>query len=130
MLIVKPIEDKQTQQKICEECKVAFDPELLACSAYEEDRLLGIFQFEFSNGKAVIHDIREKPGVDDFEAMFIMTRGCLNFIDLCGYHLACCTSDACEIPLLKATGFKEVSSGYFEIDLTDAFTSKCEHCKK
>ncbi len=129
MLIVKPIEDKETQRKICEECGVKYDAAFLACSAYDGDKLIGIFQFEFSDGKAVIHDIREKPGVDDFEAMFIMTRGTLNFIDLCGFHLACCTSDAASVTLLKATGFREIEKNYFEIDLTDAFISKCEHCK-
>jgi hypothetical protein len=129
MLIVKPIEDKAIQKQLCEECRAVFDPEYLACSAYDDEKLVGICQFEFSGDRAIIHDIREKPGVDDFEGMFIMTRGTLNFIDLCGFHIAECTSAAGEIPLIKATGFNEIKSGHFEINLTEAFTSKCEHCK-
>lgn len=129
MLIVKPIEDKIAQKEMCEACGAVYDAELLACSAHVGDDLVGICQFEFHDGKAIIHDIRQKPGIDDFEAMFIMTRGALNFIDLCGYHVACCNSDAGDDTLIRAAGFKEIRSGYFEIDLTDAFTSKCEHCK-
>lgn len=129
MLIVKPIEDKETQKKICEECCAEYDAELLACAAHVDGKLVGVCQFEFSQGKAIIHDIREKPGIDDFEAMYIMTRGALNFIDLCGYHRACCTADAASVVLLRAAGFKETEKNFFEIDLTDAFTSKCDHCK-
>lgn len=129
MLIVKPIEDKISQKEMCEACGAVYDAEFLACSAHVEEELVGICQFEFSDGKAIIHDIRQKPGIDDFEAMFIMTRGTLNFIDLCGYHYACCNASAGDTTLIKAAGFKEVKEGYFEIDLTNAFTSKCEHCK-
>lgn len=129
MLIVKPIEDKAMQKEICEACGAAFDIELLACAAHVADDLVGVCQFEFSGDKAIIHDIRQKPGVNDFEAMYIMTRGALNFIDLCGFHFAECTADAADVTLLRAAGFKEVASGRFEIDLTDAFNAKCDHCK-
>lgn len=129
MLIVKPIEDKAMQKQICEACGAVYDVELLACAAHVENDLVGMCQFEFSGDKAIIHDIRQKPGVDDFEAMFIMTRGALNFIDLCGFHRAVCSADAGDNTLLRATGFKEVSENQFEIDLTHAFDGKCDHCK-
>lgn len=129
MLIVKPIEDKSLQEEICKECGAIYDAEFLACAAFVDDKLTGLCQFEFSKDKAIIHDLREKPGVDDFEAMYIMTRGALNFIDLCGFHTARCTADAGSVTLIRAAGFKEIEKNLFEIDLTDAFTSKCEHCK-
>ena len=129
MLIVKPIEDKAQQEEFCKKCGAHFDAEFLACSAHVSEELVGICQFEFKDGKAILHDIRQKPGVDDFEAMFIMTRGTLNFIDLCGYHTAVCNESAGDVTLIKAAGFKETDDGFFEMDLTDAFTSKCDHCK-
>lgn len=129
MLIVKPIEDKTEQKRICEACGAVYDADLLACAAHVAGDLIGVCQFEFSGDKAIIHDIRQKPGVDDFEAMFIMTRGALNFIDLCGFHRAVCSGDAGDQTLLRATGFKEVGENQFEIDLTHAFDGKCDHCK-
>lgn len=129
MLIVKPIEDKETQKQICAACGAVYDAEFLACAAHVEENLIGIFQFSFAKDHAIIHDIRQKPGVDDFEAMFIMTRGALNFIDLCGYHKATCTSEAADPTLLRATGFHEIAENIFEIDLTHAFDGKCDHCK-
>ena len=129
MLIVKPIEDKQTQKEICEACGAVYDVELLACAAHVGEELIGVCQFEFSGDKAIIHDLRQKPGVSDFEAMFIMTRGALNFIDLCGFHRAECTADAADATLLRAAGFKETKKNFFEIDLANAFDAKCSHCK-
>lgn len=129
MLIVKPIEDKNLQKEICEACGAAYDPEFLACAAHVGDDLIGVCQFTFSNGKAIIHDIRQKAGINDFEAMFIMTRGALNFIDLCGFHYAICSGDAGDNTLLRAAGFKETTPGHYEIDLTHAFDADCKHCK-
>jgi len=129
MLIVKPIEDKKTQKEICDACGAVFDAELLACAAHVEADLIGVCQFAFSGDKAIIYDLRQKPGVNDFEAMYIMTRGALNFIDLCGFHRAVCTADAGDVTLIRAAGFTEVEKDHFEIDLTNAFTGKCDHCK-
>ena len=128
MLIVKPIEDKPTQKEICEACGAVYDAELLACAAHVEETLIGVCQFEFSGDKAIIHDLRQKPGIQDFEAMYIMTRGALNFIDLCGFHRAECSGDAGDVTLIRAAGFKEISDNHFEIDLTHEFDGKCTHC--
>ena len=125
MLIVEPIQDKRKQEELCRICGAEYDPDLLACSAFDGDKLIGICQFEFKSGYALIHDLRQCPGVNDFEAMFIMTRGALNMIDLCGFHRAQCTANAGDTVLIKATGFKENQNGLFEIDLTDAFSGKC-----
>ena len=129
MLIVKPILDKELQKELGDICGVAFNPDALAFSAYDEENFIGFCQFTVSGGTATLTDVCSKPGVNDFEAMFIMSRGALNYIDLCGFHIAKTTKDAGNITLIRAIGFKEISDGVFEMNLTEAFTSTCCNCK-
>ena len=129
MLIVKPILEKDKQEEICRACGAAYDADLLACSAYDDGNLIGFCQFALSGKTAVLTDLRPKIGVDDFEAMFILARGTLNYIDLCGIHKARCTADAGDLTLIRAIGFKEIGENVFEMDLTDEFNGKCSHCK-
>lgn len=129
MLIVKPILKKENQEEICAACGAVYDADLLACAAHEDDQLLGFCQFAFSGSTAVITDLRPKLGVDDFEAMFILGRGTLNYIDLCGIHYARCLPSAGDLSLIRAIGFKENDQKLLEMDLTDQFTGKCSHCK-
>ncbi len=128
MLIVKPILEKSKQEEICKECGAVYDADLLACSAYDSDCLVGFCQFALSEKTAILTDLRPKIGVDDFEAMFILARGTLNYIDLCGIHFARCTADAGDLSLIRAIGFREVGENLFEMDLTNEFNGKCTHC--
>lgn len=129
MLIVKPILDKKLQEELGNLCGATFDPECLAFSAYEEDEFIGFCQFSVSGGIATLVDVRAKAGINDFEAMFIMSRGALNYIDLCGFHIARCTKSAGDLTLIRAIGFKEIDENLFEMDLTAEFTGKCTNCK-
>jgi len=126
MLIVKPILDKDTQEELGAKCGVNYNPDALAFSAYLDDVFFGYCQFTVNGTIATLTDIRSVS--DDFEAMFIMSRGALNYIDLCGFHTARCTSSAGNLTLLRAIGFKEIDNNLFEINLTDEFTGKCTHC--
>lgn len=129
MLIVKPILDRATQEQLCNECNIIFDPDLLSFSAYNDDEFIGMCQFAVSGNMAIAKDLRLKPGIKDFEAAFIMSRGALNYIDLCGFHIARCTSLAGDITLIRAIGFKEIEKDLFEMNLTEEFNGKCSNCK-
>ena len=129
MLIVKPILDKETQKQLGDVCGVDFNPDCLAFSAYEEEEFIGFCQFAVNGGIATLTDVRAKPGINDFEAMFIMSRGALNYIDLCGFHIAHCSKGAGDLTLIRAIGFKEIDEDLFEMDLTKEFTGKCTNCK-
>lgn len=130
MLIVKPVEEKAVQEAVCLTCGAAYDPDALIYAAHEDEALIGICQFKLGAGCAEILDLKQKPDVSDYEGMFILARGTLNFIDLCGIHRARCKSDAGDLPLLRAVGFREIDKGLLEMDLTDEFNGKCSHCKK
>jgi len=86
MLRIIPIQAKEEQKRLMEACGIPYRPECLAYAAYEEGTLIGGAQFYFENAACHITDIRCKEGVDDDEALFIMGRGLLNFVDMCGIH--------------------------------------------
>ena len=129
MLIVKPISDKNLQEQLCKECDTAFNPDLLSFSAYEDDEFIGMCQFSVCGSIATAIDLKLKPGLRDFEAAFIMSRGALNYMDLCGFHTARCTPNAGDITLIRAIGFKEIDKDLYEINLEKEFNGKCENCK-
>jgi len=124
MFQIKPVQTKVDQERICALCNTEYDADMLAYSATTETgELLGICQFVMKDEAGYIKELVYAPGTDDFEAMFIMARATLNFIDLCGIKKAYYMGE--EKPIVKAVGFIRDSEGRFFIDLTDAFEHKC-----
>lgn len=130
MLKVLPIQSKSEQEDICKKCNVEFKPDLLAYSATVDGELRGVSQFKLTAEGGLVYDIAPAIDTYDFEALFVLGRGTLNFIDLCGVHYAFYLG-AAETEekerLLRAIGFKKTDSGSLEIDLNGFFT---DHCHK
>ena len=132
MLKVLPIQSKSEQEEICKLCDVKFNPDLLAYSATVDDELRGVSQFKLTAEGGLVFDIAPAIDTYDFEALFVLGRGTLNFIDLCGVHYAIykgSVENEQKERLLKAIGFKRTDSGSLEIDLNGFFTDHC-HDKK
>lgn len=133
MLKVFPIQDKNEQAALCERCGVTYNAELLAYQATVDDKFVGICQFKLQPEGGILYDLAPLKGDDqDFEAIFVLGRAALNFIDLCGVHQAYFDGDV-SVPgevLLRAIGFRpdESQNGRLGMDLTDFFTSPCKHC--
>ncbi|MBO5882816.1 MAG: hypothetical protein J6Q78_00215 [Clostridia bacterium] len=125
MLKVLPIQTKAEQEELCRKCNVKFDPDLLAYSATVDDRLAGICQFKLTDKGGIIYDIAPAKDFYSFDALFVMGRGALNFIDLCGVHNAIYKGDIEDERLLLAIGFKKDSAGDFSINLEGFFTDHC-----
>ncbi len=87
MLIIKPVQDKALQKELCERCCVEYREESLCYQAHDEDVFVGICQFDMGQ-IGYIYDLCNPSGVDDEEALFIMGRQTMNFMDLCGTHEA------------------------------------------
>ena len=132
MLKVLPIQTKAEQKEICKACGVTFNPDLLAYSATVDDELRGVSQFKLTAEGGLVFDIAPAIDTYDFEALFVLGRGTLNFIDLCGVHYAIYRGeikDEQHERLLKAIGFKKTDSGSFEVDLNGFFTDHCQDKK-
>ena len=130
MLKVLPIQSKITQEEICLRCGVKYDPDLLAYSATVDDELAGVCQFKLTDKGGMVYDLAPVKDSFDFEAMFVLGRGTLNFIDLCGVHYAiyrCEVKDEQTERLVKAVGFKLTDRGTYEVNLEGFFT---DHCHK
>ena len=91
----------------------------------ESGEIMGFSQFELLEGHGYIYDLKEASGRNDFEAMFILGRQTMNFIDLCG--LSVCRADlaAGDESLMKAIGFKKAND-FYECSTTGMFDGS--HC--
>ena len=130
MLKVLPIQSKLAQEEICLRCNVKYDPDLLAYSATVDDELAGVCQFKLTDKGGIVYDLAPVKNSFDFEAMFVLGRGTLNFIDLCGVHYAFYKGEINDEQierLIKAVGFKKTESGSYEVNLEGFFT---DHCHK
>jgi hypothetical protein len=105
----------------------------MAYEACVNEQLVGICQFHLHGGVGHITDFAEylpEGAKSDTEALFIMARGCLNFIDLCGVHHAFFDADFPNQDLIHAIGFRKNAENKWEIDLTDFFVDHCKHHKE
>lgn len=128
MFKITPIQEKTRQKEICEICGAEYHPDAFAYQMYdiESGELMGMTQFEIGE-YGYIYDIKEAPARDDFEAMFILARQTMNFIDLCGAHSCHAASNAANERLLIAIGFKKADEDYF-CDMSGMFDGNCgEH---
>ena len=87
-------------------------------------------QFRVTADGGIIYDLAPALDLNDFESMFIMGRGTLNFIDLCGVHRARFVGEIKDVALLHAVGFKENDEGILEINLEGFFEDHCHNHKK
>ena len=127
MFKISPINDKNFQKECAELCKTEYIPDFFAYSMIDNEsgELMGFAQFEINENGGFISDIREPGGRADYEAMFILGRATMNFIDLCGSHVCYAKKDAGEEKLLHAIGFKSTKNNLLFCDMTGMFDGKC-----
>jgi len=123
MLEIKPIQTKEEQKEICELCGIEFDLDCLAYGAEENNKLLGVSQFRILGEYAIIYNLINTPGNDDLEALIIMGKATLNFIDLCGIKDVIIKT--ANKNLSDTLGLKRYADGVYRINLEGYFDSPC-----
>ena len=126
MLEIKPIQEKSAQRELCGLCGSEYKENYFAYGASVDGTPVGICQFYIKGNYGHIFDLKNVVGVDDTEALFIMARGVLNFIDLTGAHEAFYDGD--DSPLVRAVGFSE-KDGKLYMDLGGFFAAPCKSKK-
>jgi hypothetical protein len=128
MFKISPIQSEQRKRECAEKCGTSPEKSYFAYQMVNEDtgELMGMSQFEICGEDGYISDLRSAVGYEDFEAMFILGRATMNFIDLCSCHKCRAKSDAGEKRLLTAIGFKEADNGEYFCDMTDMFSGHCD----
>ncbi len=100
--------------------------EAMAYAAYVSGEFVGISQFTVADDYGTIHFLAPKCGVKDNEALFIMGRQTMNWIDLLGIHTCRCHVKATTPRLLTAMGFTNPPDGeYIYVDMTGMFDGAC-----
>ena len=127
MITVTPIQQKSEQAALCAACGISFAEPLLAYQAQNGEEFAGVCQFNMDNLGGHIHSLASPLGHEDEEALFVMGRAALNFIDLCGVHTAFFEGEGVSHALLSRIGFVKGEDGRYTIDLTDFFTHPCSH---
>ena len=128
MFKISPINDFETQKAVAEECGRSAIPSYFSYSMKDADdgSLMAFSQFEIDGEKGFISDLVPRVGYDDFEAMFILGRATMNFIDLCGAHYCYAKRDAADERLLRAIGFRDNGGELLECDMTGMFDGHCD----
>jgi hypothetical protein len=127
MFKITPVQDLNLAADYCRACGVtpnvgAFVYAMCDC---ETGELMGISQFEILDNYGCIYSLCSVPGLDDFEAMFILGRQTMNFINMCGMQICRAEAQGNDASLLRAIGFKE-NCGTLECDMTGMFDGS--HC--
>ena len=130
MFKITPVQDKETAKKYLDITAAvakenAFVYAMLDC---ESGDLMGISQFEIMKDEGYISDLKPRIGYSDFEAMFILGRATMNFIDLCGPHKCRASITAGDERLMKSIGFRVEGEDYFT-DMTGMFDGDCSSKK-
>lgn len=130
MLKVLPVQTKEEQKDLCRACGIKYDPDLLAYRATVNDEFCGMSQFKLSDTGGLIFDIAASHELYDREALFVLGRATLNFIDLCGVHNAFFVgtlNEKVDERLIRQIGFSKSENGKYEIDLKNFFDHPCQH---
>ena len=131
MFKIQPIQSRAEQESVAKACGSSIRDGLFAYAMRdaESEELMGFSQFEISEGRGYITDIKPFGNADDFEAMFILGRATMNFIDTCGAHVSYAAKDAGEEGLMRSLGFSLTDSGEYYADMHGMFNGEC-HGKK
>ena len=125
MLVVSPIQSKEEQKQICELCGIEFNPDYLAYKAVDGD-LIGICQFSISDKVGIIQNLKYASGADDSEAMIIMLRATMSFMNRIGLNESVFDEKDVEPSLYKLSSYTKKDDDLYHINL-DLFYGSHHH---
>ena len=136
MLVIRRIQDKAFQKELCEMCGVEYNERYFAYMAADGhptdegvviDSYIGILQFTMDMGGGYINSLRAVKGVDDDEALFIMTRAAMEYMSEIELPYVYIDEDAADATLIHAMKFRRDEHGEYAIDLDEFYGSPCEY---
>ena len=127
MFKISPIQDTTTQEEYAKACGAEFCPGFFAYSMIDQEtgELMGFSQFEIGEKGGFIKHLKPRIGYEDFEAMFILGRATMNFIDLCGKHTCYAAVDAGDATLLSSIGFRTKEGELLFCNMEGFFDGHC-----
>lgn len=128
MLEIYPVQDKKEQEAICKTCAMKYDPDSMCYLALVDGNNAGACQFRIKGNHGLIIEMNNTLDTDDKDALFVMGRAALNFIDLCDVHEAYYTGELMDEQTLLRIGFRRVEGNWY-INLSNFFEHPCEHAQ-
>lgn len=135
MLIIKKVLDFDLKEKLCNLCGVSHFENSMAYYAVESEtpdaedfEILAFLQFSMVKDCVYINNITPMPGVNDNEALIILSRTAMEFIH---HRLKVDTLKIEENPytmdiLIRTLGFRKNEQNVYTIDLKRFFAAPCE----
>lgn len=125
MFKIEPLCDTDIAKKIADECGVEYKEGYFFYHMYDipTGKTLGLSQFEILGTEGYIFSLSEYPGVVDDEAMFILARQTMNFLEGCG-AFECYANSEIDNTLLRKVGFREID-GKFYCNTKGMFDGHC-----
>ena len=115
MFKIYPIQDEETKKTYAEACGTSVTAGTFAYGMMdaESHAIMGFSQFDLDGERATLYDLREVIGQNDFEAIFILGRATLEFMERCGSTECLAKKDAADATLLRAIGLRnETDEGF------------------
>lgn len=128
MFRIFPIQEESVHKRYAEACGAEYRSGWFAFGMMdaESEQIMGMSQFEIGEGAACISDLRAKTGTEDVEAMFILGRSTMSFIESVGVTDCYALPDAAEGKLLTMIGFRpKEGKDLLFCDLTGMFDGHC-----
>ncbi len=127
MITVTPIQDKAEQARLAALCGIPFLADAPAYAARGGDgQFAGMCQFSMDAAGGHLFHLATPTDGDPYDALFVMGRAALNFMDLCGAKFAFFEGDtAGREALLTRIGFTE-TNGRYVFSLEGFFTQPCK----
>jgi hypothetical protein len=91
---------------------------------------MGFSQFDLDGEGATLYDLKEKIGQSDFEAIFILGRATLEFVERCGAEECFAYLSAADETLLRAIGLRTECEGGLSGRIAGMFDGHCEGHKE
>lgn len=134
MLLITPIQDEKYHIELAKRCgftAVPFSLAYLAANADEKTHEIiseiGICEFTIHNDEGTITALASLPDVSDDEALMIMARTAMSFINRCGIKNAHFAQGAAKHDMMKSLGFRCGDNNVFSIDLDEFYKSPCRY---
>ena len=129
MITVTPIQEKSAQETLCARCGIPFRADLLAYQAInDKGELVGVCQFYLHADGGHLTDLGCPDPADPDDALFVMGRAALNFMDLCGAKNGFFDGTGVADALLRRIGFQPDKNGKYAVCLDGFFSHPCQHC--
>lgn len=127
MFKITPVQDACLAKVYLDSCSAIYKEGsfVYAMTDCDNGNIMGIAQFELNEECGYIFDLKEANGLSDFEAMFILGRQTMNFINACGLDICRASLDSGDESLIKAIGFKKCD-GFYECNTEGMFDGS--HC--